>query len=78
LIILDGWGLGEERENNAIHVANTPFFDHLWNTYPHTALQASGEYVGLPEGQIGGSEVGHMTIGAGRVVYQELQTTSYP
>lgn len=72
LIILDGWGLGEKRDNNAIHKANTPYFDSLWSSFPHTKLQASGEYVGLPEGQIGGSEVGHMTIGAGRVIYQEL------
>ncbi len=72
LIILDGWGIGEEKPNNAIYMAKTPFFDHLWKNYPHTQLQASGEYVGLPEGQIGGSEVGHLTIGAGRVMYQQL------
>jgi 2,3-bisphosphoglycerate-independent phosphoglycerate mutase len=72
LIVLDGWGLGDEKENNAIHIAKTPYFDSLWQSSPHTRLQASGEYVGLPEGQIGGSEVGHMTIGAGRVIYQEL------
>jgi 2,3-bisphosphoglycerate-independent phosphoglycerate mutase len=72
LIILDGWGIGEKAENNAIFKANTPFFDSIWNEFPHTILQASGEYVGLPEGQIGGSEVGHITIGAGRVLYQEL------
>lgn len=72
LIILDGWGMGEARKNNAIHMAQTPFFDSLWSAFPHTKLQASGEFVGLPVGQIGGSEVGHLTIGAGRVVYQEL------
>ncbi len=72
LIILDGWGIGEEKENNAIFRARTPFFDYLWENYPHTILQASGEYVGLPEGQIGGSEVGHMTIGAGKVLFTEL------
>ncbi len=72
LIVLDGWGIGENAENNAIFKANTPFFDSIWNEYPHTILQASGEYVGLPEGQIGGSEVGHITIGAGRVLFQEL------
>lgn len=72
LIILDGWGIGEHSDNNAIFKANTPFFDSVWENYPHTILQASGEYVGLPEGQIGGSEVGHITIGAGRVLYQEL------
>ncbi|OGK14352.1 phosphoglycerate mutase (2,3-diphosphoglycerate-independent) [Candidatus Roizmanbacteria bacterium RIFCSPLOWO2_02_FULL_37_19] len=73
LVILDGWGIGKKEQNNAIHVAQTPFFDHLWNTYPKTALQASGEYVGLPKGQIGGSEVGHLTIGSGRVTLQELE-----
>jgi 2,3-bisphosphoglycerate-independent phosphoglycerate mutase len=72
LIILDGFGIGEKAPNNAIHMAHTPFIDSLWNTYPHTTLQASGEFVGLPEGQIGGSEVGHLTIGAGRVIYQDL------
>ena len=73
LIILDGWGIGESKANNAIHHARTPFFDSLINRYPHTALQASGHYVGLPQGQIGGSEVGHLTIGAGRVILQELK-----
>jgi 2,3-bisphosphoglycerate-independent phosphoglycerate mutase len=72
LIVLDGWGLGEPGEHNGIHMAHTPFFDHLWENYPHTILQASGEFVGLPEGQIGGSEVGHMTIGAGKILYTEL------
>ena len=72
LIIMDGWGLGEQQPNNAIFMAETPFYDYLIKNYPHTRLQASGEYVGLPEGQIGGSEVGHLTIGAGRVLYQEL------
>lgn len=72
LIILDGWGIGETKPNNAIHVARTPFFDNLWSNYPKTQLQAGSTFVGLPEGQIGGSEVGHLTIGAGRVIYQEL------
>lgn len=72
LIILDGWGLGELNEHNAIARARTPFFDSIWNAYPHTQLEASGEFVGLPSGQIGGSEVGHLTIGAGRVVFQDL------
>ena len=72
LIILDGWGIGEQKENNGIFRSKTPFFDSLWNKFPHTILQASGEYVGLPAGQIGGSEVGHLTIGAGRVLYQDL------
>jgi len=72
LIILDGWGLGRHKENNAIDVARTPFFDYLWKKFPHTRLQASGIFVGLPEGQIGGSEVGHLTIGAGRIIRQTL------
>ncbi len=72
LIVLDGWGIGENADNNAIFKANTPYFDFIWEKYPHTILQASGEYVGLPEGQIGGSEVGHMTIGAGKVLFTEL------
>jgi 2,3-bisphosphoglycerate-independent phosphoglycerate mutase len=76
LIILDGWGMSDETENNGIHLAATPFFDYLWEHFPHTRLQASGEYVGLPEGQIGGSEVGHLTIGAGRVIYTELPRIS--
>ncbi len=72
LIIMDGWGIGEPKLNNAIYVAKTPFYDYLWNNFPHTILQASEEYVGLPKGQIGGSEVGHLTIGAGRILYQTL------
>lgn len=72
LIILDGWGHGEKAPNNAIHIANTPYFDFLWSNYPHTILEASSEYVGLPHNQIGGSEVGHLTIGAGRVFFQSL------
>ncbi len=76
LIVLDGFGIGEPKPNNAIFMAKTPFLDRLLTEYPHTALQASGEHVGLPEGQIGGSEVGHLTIGAGRVVYQDLPRIS--
>jgi 2,3-bisphosphoglycerate-independent phosphoglycerate mutase len=72
LIILDGWGYREKVEGNAVSQANTPFFDHLMNTCPHTLIYASEERVGLPEGQMGNSEVGHLNIGAGRVVYQEL------
>lgn len=72
LIILDGWGHREETEGNAIAAANTPVMDSLWNTYPKTLLQASGKDVGLPKGQMGNSEVGHLNIGAGRVVPQEL------
>lgn len=72
LIILDGWGIGEESDKNVIHVANTPYMDSLLKQYPHSRLHASGENVGLPEGQMGNSEVGHLNIGAGRVVYQDL------
>ncbi|GAC1300274.1 MAG: 2,3-bisphosphoglycerate-independent phosphoglycerate mutase [Mucilaginibacter sp.] len=72
LIILDGWGFGRNDESNAILAANTPFFDHLLKTYPNSKLEASGTAVGLPAGQMGNSEVGHMNLGAGRVVYQEL------
>ncbi|MCB0635640.1 MAG: 2,3-bisphosphoglycerate-independent phosphoglycerate mutase [Lewinella sp.] len=72
LVILDGWGLGPRREADAIAQADTPVFDHLWATYPHTTLVTYGEEVGLPEGQMGNSEVGHLNIGAGRIVYQEL------
>lgn len=72
LIILDGWGLGDHSSSDAIYNAHTPFFDHLMAIYPNATLQTSGEAVGLPEGQMGNSEVGHLNIGAGRVVYQEL------
>lgn len=72
LIILDGWGLGDQTQADAIYQARTPFFDHLMQTYPNATLQTSGEAVGLPDGQMGNSEVGHLNIGAGRVVYQEL------
>jgi 2,3-bisphosphoglycerate-independent phosphoglycerate mutase len=72
LVILDGWGLGQIPAVDAIAQANTPVFDHLWATSPHTTLVTYGEQVGLPEGQMGNSEVGHLNIGAGRVVYQEL------
>lgn len=73
LMILDGWGINEEYDKgNAIKQAQTPNFDELINNYPQTALNCSGEYVGLPEGQMGNSEVGHLNIGAGRIVYQEL------
>ncbi len=72
LLILDGWGLGTNPEVSAIAQAKTPFVDSLWATYPHSKLEASGLAVGLPEGQMGNSEVGHMNIGAGRVVYQDL------
>lgn len=72
LIILDGWGNGRPDKSNAVHMANTPFADHLRQHYPEANLRTDGENVGLPEGQMGNSEVGHMNIGAGRVVYQDL------
>ncbi|WP_439880777.1 2,3-bisphosphoglycerate-independent phosphoglycerate mutase [Pontibacter sp. MBLB2868] len=72
LVILDGWGITTNPEVSAIKKANTPFIDSIMEKYPTTQLQASGEAVGLPEGQMGNSEVGHMNIGAGRVVYQDL------
>lgn len=72
LLILDGWGYGKHDNSNAIESAKTPFFNHLLSTYPNSRLKASGESVGLPEGQMGNSEVGHINLGAGRVVYQEL------
>lgn len=72
LIILDGWGLGDHSKADAVFQANTPVMDNLVKTYPNSSLLACGEAVGLPEGQMGNSEVGHLNIGAGRVVYQEL------
>lgn len=72
LIILDGWGYGRHDNSDAAYAANTPFFDSLLQNYPNSKLEASGEAVGLPAGQMGNSEVGHMNLGAGRVVYQEL------
>lgn len=72
LLILDGLGYGKDDQSNAVRAAKTPFLDHLLATYPNSRLEASGEAVGLPEGQMGNSEVGHMNLGAGRVVYQEL------
>lgn len=73
LCILDGVGIREEKLGNAFKNANTPNFDFLWENYPHTVLNASEEYVGLPKGQMGNSEVGHTNIGAGRIVYQSLE-----
>ncbi|MEQ8625269.1 MAG: 2,3-bisphosphoglycerate-independent phosphoglycerate mutase [Vicingaceae bacterium] len=72
LIILDGWGYGKKDSSDAIYKAHTPVFDSLINTYPNSTLLTDGEHVGLPEGQMGNSEVGHLNIGAGRVVYQDL------
>ena len=73
LVIMDGWGLGQVKTSDAIQNANAPFVQSLYATYPNTTLITCGEAVGLPEGQMGNSEVGHLNLGAGRVVYQELQ-----
>jgi 2,3-bisphosphoglycerate-independent phosphoglycerate mutase len=73
LVILDGWGCAPPGPGNAVSLAETPVFDRLWADYPHTTIKASGEAVGLPPGQMGNSEVGHLTIGAGRVLDQDLQ-----
>ncbi|MGB7920696.1 MAG: 2,3-bisphosphoglycerate-independent phosphoglycerate mutase [Desulfobacterales bacterium] len=72
LMILDGWGIGSAGEGNAVHLARTPFLDDLVTRYPNTRLQCAGPAVGLPEGIMGNSEVGHVNIGAGRIVYQDL------
>jgi 2,3-bisphosphoglycerate-independent phosphoglycerate mutase len=76
LIILDGWGYSEATDFNAINSAATPNWDHMWETYPHTLIRGSGAEVGLPTGQMGNSEVGHLNLGAGRVVYQEFTRVS--
>ncbi len=73
LIIMDGWGLGKVKSSDAIQHAKTPFVSSLYTKYPNTTLITCGEDVGLPEGQMGNSEVGHLNLGAGRIVYQELQ-----
>ena len=73
LVVLDGWGCAPPGPGNAVELAQTPVFDRLWAEYPHTTLKASGETVGLPPGQMGNSEVGHLTIGSGRVLDQDLQ-----
>ncbi len=72
LIIMDGWGWREDTDGNAVRLAKTPNVDRLWEAYPHTLIQGSGPWVGLPEGQMGNSEVGHLNLGAGRVVYQDI------
>jgi len=72
LVILDGWGLAPPGPGNAVELADTPIFDALWERYPHTTLAASGQAVGLPPGQMGNSEVGHLTIGSGRILFQDL------
>ena len=73
LVILDGWGLAPPGPGNAVELADTPVFDRLWEDYPHATLAASGEAVGLPAGQMGNSEVGHLTIGSGRILDQDFQ-----
>ncbi|HMO33504.1 MAG TPA: 2,3-bisphosphoglycerate-independent phosphoglycerate mutase [Lacibacter sp.] len=73
LVIMDGWGLGQVAASDAIRQANVPFVSSLYGQYPHTTLTTCGEAVGLPDGQMGNSEVGHLNLGAGRIVYQELQ-----
>src|SRR4051794_11210298 len=73
LIIMDGWGLGKVKTADAIQHANVPFVTSLYNKYPNTTLVTCGEAVGLPAGQMGNSEVGHLNLGAGRIVYQELE-----
>ena len=70
---MDGWGLGKVPSSDAIRHANVPFVSSLYNSYPNSTLTTCGEAVGLPEGQMGNSEVGHLNLGAGRIVYQELQ-----
>jgi 2,3-bisphosphoglycerate-independent phosphoglycerate mutase len=72
LVILDGWGIAPPGPVNAVELARTPVFDALWSLFPHTTLAASGEAVGLPAGQMGNSEVGHLTIGSGRILFQDL------
>jgi 2,3-bisphosphoglycerate-independent phosphoglycerate mutase len=73
LVIMDGWGLGKVKSSDAIQNAKTPFVSSLYSKYPNTTLTTCGELVGLPDGQMGNSEVGHLNLGAGRIVYQELQ-----
>jgi 2,3-bisphosphoglycerate-independent phosphoglycerate mutase len=72
LVILDGWGIAPPGPGNAVELAETPVFDRLWREFPHAQLEASGEAVGLPAGQMGNSEVGHLTIGSGRILHQDL------
>lgn len=76
LLILDGWGMSDSTDHNAISAAAKPVWDRIWATYPHTAIRTSGSAVGLPAGQMGNSEVGHLNLGAGRVVYQEFTRIS--
>ena len=75
--MLDGWGCAPPGPGNAVELAETPVFDRLWAEDPHTTLEASGEAVGLPPGQMGNSEVGHLTIGSGRRLYQDLARVNH-
>ena len=77
LVILDGWGIAPPGPGNAVELAETPVFDALWERYPHATLAASGEAVGLPPGQMGNSEVGHLTIGSGRILFQDLARVNH-
>ena len=72
LVVLDGWGLAPDGPGNAVSLAETPVFDRIWAEHPHTTLTACGEAVGLPAGQMGNSEVGHLNLGAGAIVPQDL------
>ena len=72
LVVLDGWGHSDSHEANAIYAAETPVWDSLWKNQTNTLIHCSGDVVGLPVGQMGNSEVGHMTMGAGRAIYQNL------
>ena len=72
LVVLDGWALAEPGPGNAVELADTPVFDELWERHPNTTLTTYGPAVGLPEGQMGNSEVGHLTIGSGRILLQDL------
>ena len=76
LMILDGWGIGDHKKDDVIYCTPTPYWDYLLKTYPHSQLQASGENVGLPDGQMGNSEVGHNAMGAGRVFAQGAKLVS--
>ena len=76
LMILDGWGIAPKGAYNAVSLANTPCLDSLFEKYPNAIIECSGEAVGLPDGQMGNSEVGHLNIGSGRIVYQELTRIS--
>src|SRR5437773_640189 len=73
LVILDGWGIASAGPGNAITTANTINMNKFWASYPHTQLKASGEAVGLPTGEVGNTETGHLNLGAGRIVYQDLE-----